>query len=564
MSSEKSGKAPRSKKAKPGVKPERFPGVEKEVDVYSDLDMRMMAFQQIEKNDKKAREYLQKLKNAIPPIKQTPVQTDDGNAVSDKTEPVVAPLVGKEEDASGPGNNAAGGDEPRHFDAFDGDKPRHSETNKGKEFCLKNMIGEGEPSLCDVVVEPGTKDIIKKSKPCTKDIIEKSKPGTKDVIEKSKPSTKDIVDHDKPGTKEVVRAPLRSKNESVTAHDSSKPETPSRLPLEGIPETAAASGFGHRIMFPQLRILSNQQITHVQKIIALIALYKYAITGENPVLIPASTLKSVGGKISFSAISRMGNEPNWPLESITIKSYAGFRGGFEYHFHDKILLPFFSPDELSMIEGLIEKEEIFQSLQFPARSSPIRNTQEKGPDLTNPDKSWSPLLFEQHAAVRDMVRKAMSLYLSGFPLQAYTKGLFETLKTNDESRAVTYWLYARGMGGQIRYPASYLIKMLNDGGPDNEVSIEMVEKKDRILGYSQICVKEIFYWPSFEDLKHIVHLLGISENKEKIPRDIRENVIRAESRKIIKTILDTIERLGVSKSFFENIMSKDREEYSRN
>ena len=96
----------------------------------------------------------------------------------------------------------------------------------------------------------------------------------------------------------------------------------------------------------------------------------------------------------------------------------------------------------------------------------------------------------------------VSLYLAGFPLNAITGSLMETIKGKDPELVAAFWIYANAGTGRIKSPGAYLIKVLenNDTG---SLSGEIMEKAKICVRSAQTIVRETYDEPELAFLKNL-------------------------------------------------------------
>ena len=104
----------------------------------------------------------------------------------------------------------------------------------------------------------------------------------------------------------------------------------------------------------------------------------------------------------------------------------------------------------------------------------------------------------------------VSLYLAGFPLNAITGSLMETIKGKDPELVAAFWIYANAGTGRIKSPGAYLIKVLenNDTG---SLSGEIMEKAKICVRSAQTIVRETYDEPELAFLKNLAQRLSVTD-----------------------------------------------------
>ena len=104
----------------------------------------------------------------------------------------------------------------------------------------------------------------------------------------------------------------------------------------------------------------------------------------------------------------------------------------------------------------------------------------------------------------------VSLYLAGFPLNAITGSLMETIKGKDPELVTAFWIYANAGTGRIKSPGAYLIKVLenNDTG---SLSGEIMEKAKICVMAAQTIVHETYDEPELAFLKNLAQKLSLTD-----------------------------------------------------
>ncbi len=135
----------------------------------------------------------------------------------------------------------------------------------------------------------------------------------------------------------------------------------------------------------------------------------------------------------------------------------------------------------------------------------------------------------------------VSLYLAGFPLNAITGSLMETIKGKDPELVTAFWIYAMASTGRIKSPGAYLIKVLenNDTG---SLSGEIMEKAKICVRSAQTIVRETYDEPELAFLKNLAQKLSLTDVYYKDRASLTAELKKA-GRKLIDECEETLKKL---------------------
>ena len=135
----------------------------------------------------------------------------------------------------------------------------------------------------------------------------------------------------------------------------------------------------------------------------------------------------------------------------------------------------------------------------------------------------------------------VSLYLAGFPLNAITGSLMETIKGKDPELVTAFWIYANAGTGRIKSPGAYLIKVLenNDTG---SLSGEIMEKAKICVRSAQTIVRETYDEPELAFLKNLAQRLSVTDVYYKDRASLTAELKKA-GRKLIDECEETLKKL---------------------
>lgn len=135
----------------------------------------------------------------------------------------------------------------------------------------------------------------------------------------------------------------------------------------------------------------------------------------------------------------------------------------------------------------------------------------------------------------------VSLYLAGFPLNAITGSLMETIKGKDPELVTAFWIYANAGTGRIKSPGAYLIKVLenNDTG---SLSGEIMEKAKICVRSAQTIVRETYDEPELAFLKNLAQKLSLTDAYYKDRASLTAELKKA-GRKLIDECEETLKKL---------------------
>ena len=135
----------------------------------------------------------------------------------------------------------------------------------------------------------------------------------------------------------------------------------------------------------------------------------------------------------------------------------------------------------------------------------------------------------------------VSLYLAGFPLNAITGSLMETIKGKDPELVTAFWIYANAGTGRIKSPRAYLIKVLenNDTG---SLSGEIMEKAKICVRSAQTIVRETYDEPELAFLKNLAQRLSVTDVYYKDRASLTAELKKA-GRKLIDECEETLKKL---------------------
>ena len=135
----------------------------------------------------------------------------------------------------------------------------------------------------------------------------------------------------------------------------------------------------------------------------------------------------------------------------------------------------------------------------------------------------------------------VSLYLAGFPLNAITGSLMETIKGKDPELVTAFWIYAMASTGRIKSPGAYLIKVLenNDTG---SLSGEIMEKAKICVRSAQTIVRETYDEPELAFLKNLAQRLSVTDVYYKDRASLTAELKKA-GRKLIDECEETLKKL---------------------
>jgi hypothetical protein len=135
----------------------------------------------------------------------------------------------------------------------------------------------------------------------------------------------------------------------------------------------------------------------------------------------------------------------------------------------------------------------------------------------------------------------VSLYLAGFPLNAITGSLMETIKGKDPELVAAFWIYAMASTGRIKSPGAYLIKVLenNDTG---SLSGEIMEKAKTCVRSAQTIVRETYDEPELAFLKNLAQKLSLTDAYYKDRASLTAELKKA-GRKLIDECEETLKKL---------------------
>ena len=125
----------------------------------------------------------------------------------------------------------------------------------------------------------------------------------------------------------------------------------------------------------------------------------------------------------------------------------------------------------------------------------------------------------------------VSLHLAGFPLNAVTGSLMESIKGKDPELVTAFWIYAKTSAGKIKSPGAYLIKVLenNDTG---SLSGETMENAKICVMAAQTIVHETYDEPELAFLKNLAQKLSITDAYYK-DRNSLVSELKSAGRKLI-------------------------------
>lgn len=135
----------------------------------------------------------------------------------------------------------------------------------------------------------------------------------------------------------------------------------------------------------------------------------------------------------------------------------------------------------------------------------------------------------------------VSLYLAGFPLNAITGSLMETIKGKDPELVTAFWIYAMASTGRIKSPGAYLIKVLenNDTG---SLSGGIMEKAKICVRSAQTIVRETYDEPELAFLKNLAQRLSVTDVYYKDRASLTAELKKA-GRKLIDECEETLKKL---------------------
>lgn len=482
----------------------RFKNLEKDVAVYSEMDSSMKRFQDFNRIDETVRKQ-RRAKVEISPEQSSPSCMAVAKEINDgSTEEVCSSEMP---------NNRTNNENKRYQNDADvvekGPKTQHNVTQKGPNNDINGKSTKFGSTASVIVPENGTNMLSS---------------GPKNV---------------------PISIEVGTKNETIDRRESPKNETITlNISSEDIREyeDLASPVF----VFLQNKILSSTLSEHQKLVLSLVA-QRHCITGENPVLLAGNELRQLLSK-NRNTVSTIFNKERWPEEWVYVTSVKGPNGGYSIYLLDEFLKINEIPKDSLLIDSLMEKEYINQTLSS-ASGDPARVAIDNGADIErvffkDPTRCWSPLLQDFPNTTKSLIIKVLILYLAGFPLEKLTRELLKTIaQTSPEDLALIWTHITYIMKGQesIRSPASYLKKAISNFNQD-VVTAKNITESEEIRELADICAREIFFVPSLKKLKALAKHLSIKTDGIN-RRQVMEARISLEVRKVLQRINKTLEDL---------------------